>query len=275
MDRLQEFLEEDLGSGDITTELIVPDRIGKAIIRCEAAAILAGIEEAATIFEDGDLDVEILSEDGDEVGAGQAVMEVEGPLADILTRERTALNMLMRMSGIATMTDAAIEACQKANPDVRIAATRKTTPGFRFFEKKAVILGGGDPHRYGLYDHILIKDNHILACGGVRKAMELVQDAPFTYKVEIEVESQKDAVTAAQMGADIILCDPHRAVVNGPALLYGATVTSPDVRAGMALVIAAACAHGESIIQNIYQIERGYEALSSKLEGLGIAITRR
>ncbi|MDD3398345.1 MAG: carboxylating nicotinate-nucleotide diphosphorylase [Candidatus Methanomethylophilaceae archaeon] len=207
MDRLQEFLEEDLGSGDITTELIVPDRIGKAIIRCEAAAILAGIEEAATIFEDGDLDVEILSEDGDEVGAGQAVMEVEGPLADILTRERTALNMLMRMSGIATMTDAAIEACQKANPDVRIAATRKTTPGFRFFEKKAVILGGGDPHRYGLYDHILIKDNHILACGGVRKAMELVQDAPFTYKVEIEVESQKDAVTAAQMGADIILLD--------------------------------------------------------------------
>ena len=78
-----------------------------------------------------------------------------------------------------------------------------------------------------------------------------------------------------RMGADIILCDPHRAVVNGPALLYGATVTSPDVRAGMALVIAAACAHGESIIQNIYQIERGYEALSSKLEGLGIAITRR
>ncbi|MGE4274850.1 MAG: carboxylating nicotinate-nucleotide diphosphorylase [Candidatus Methanomethylophilaceae archaeon] len=207
MDRLQAFLDEDLGSGDITTELIVPDIIGKAVIRCEAAAVLAGVEEAATVFEDGDLDVELLSEDGDEVGAGQAIMEVEGPLADILIRERTALNMLMRMTGIATMTATAVEACQKVDPDVRIAATRKTTPGFRFFEKKAVILGGGDPHRYGLYDHILIKDNHILACGGVRKAMELVRDAPFTYKVEIEVENQKDAVMAAQMGADIILLD--------------------------------------------------------------------
>jgi len=207
VERLRKFLEEDLGSGDITSELLVPDVDGRAVITCEAAAVLAGLEEAATLFEDGDLDITIFHEDGARLKPGDAVLEIEGPLAEILVRERTALNLLMRMTGIATMTDAALESCRSSNPDIRIAATRKTTPGFRFFEKKAVILGGGDPHRYGLYDHILIKDNHLKACGGVAAAMEIMRDAPFTYKVEIEVENMEDAVLAAKMGADIILLD--------------------------------------------------------------------
>lgn len=207
MERLRKFLEEDLGSGDITSELLIPDVDGRVVITCEAAAVLAGVDEAASLFEDGDLEVAILREDGARVRPGDAVMEVEGPLAEILVRERTALNMLMKMTGIATVTDAALQSCRAVNPNIRIAATRKTTPGFRFFEKKAVILGGGDPHRYGLYDHILIKDNHLKACGGVVAAMEIMRDAPFIYKVEIEVECMKDALLAAEMGADIILLD--------------------------------------------------------------------
>ncbi len=207
MERLRAFLAEDLGFGDITTELTVPDVEGKAIIRCEAQAVLAGAEEAAIIFEDDGLEVELLADDGDDLVPGQEIMEVEGLLSVILSRERTALNMLMQMSGVATMTDAALRAARKTNPDIVIAGTRKTTPGFRFFQKKAIMLGGGDPHRYGLYDHILIKDNHIRACGGISEAMELAADAPMAYKVEIEVESKEDALLAASLGADIVLLD--------------------------------------------------------------------
>lgn len=204
---LRPFLDEDVGSGDITAETFVPDVQGRACIICEEDAVVAGLEEAAEIFRLLGVSSEKLTADGGRVPKGAKVMTVSGPLRGILTGERVALNFLMRMSGIATGTDSAVRRIRTKDPDLMIAGTRKTTPGFRAFEKKAVSLGGGWPHRNGLYDMVLIKDNHILACGGVGKAMELTRNVPKGMKTEIEVENIGDGILAAEMGADIIMAD--------------------------------------------------------------------
>ena len=141
------------------------------------------------------------------VEKGDAVLSVRGPARAVLTGERLALNFLMRMSGIATLTNDLLQRCRKVNPEVKVAATRKTTPGFREFEKRAVSLGGGDPHRFGLDDAILIKDNHIALAGGVREALRKAKAASFTKKIEVEVENEKDALVAAEEGADIVMLD--------------------------------------------------------------------
>ena len=207
MDHLGLFLEEDIGRGDITTDLLVPDKDGKADIVCESDAIAAGIEEAVTIFGRYGIKCELYAADGDRVRKGCAVMSISGPLKSIITAERTVLNIMMRMSGIATAANDVLLKCKQVNKHIRISGTRKTTPGFRMFEKKAIALGGGDPHRYGLDDMILVKDNHIKAAGGMKNVIELLKKAPFTKKAEIEVENTDDAVTAARGGADIILID--------------------------------------------------------------------
>lgn len=200
---LRVFLEEDVGKGDVTTALTVPSGSSKATIICEDNAIVAGIEEAVGIFNLMDIKCEVFVHDGERTSKGDAVMRISGQKASILTCERTALNFLMRMSGIATATAMAAELCAPA----KVAGTRKTTPGFRKYEKKAIELGGGLSHRHGLYDAILIKDNHIMAAGGLVEAMDAVLDAPYSMSVEVEVETLSDAVTAAKMGADIILVD--------------------------------------------------------------------
>ncbi|AIZ57151.1 nicotinate-nucleotide pyrophosphorylase [Candidatus Methanoplasma termitum] len=204
---LRPFLDEDVGSGDITTEMFVPDILGKAVIMCEEDAVIAGLEEAAEIFRLLGADSEQLVVDGERVRKDTDVMIVEGPLRSILTGERVALNFLMRMSGIATETNSIMTKVRERDKHLMIAGTRKTTPGFRAFEKKAIALGGGWPHRNGLYDMILIKDNHILACGGVSKAMERTSNVPDGIKVEIEVTNITDGIVAAKMGADIIMAD--------------------------------------------------------------------
>ena len=130
-----------------------------------------------------------------------------GALRSLLTGERLALNFLMRMSGIATATNKVVQACRARNPDIRVAATRKTTPGFRPFEKRAVVLGGGDPHRSRLDDAILIKDNHLAVVGSITEAVRRAKKVSFTKKVEIEVESLDEGEEAARAGADIILLD--------------------------------------------------------------------
>ncbi len=206
-DDIDRFLREDIGTGDITTSMFVPDIAGQAVIRCEQDAVVAGLEEASEIFSRMGVRSESLIGDGDRVKADTEVMRVSGPLRSILTCERTALNMMMRMSGIATMVSDATAICRRKSQTVKVAGTRKTTPGFRRYEKKAIVLGGGDPHRYGLYDLILIKDNHIKAVGGVMNAMEIAMDAPYNMKVEIEVENETDAAIAARCGADIIMMD--------------------------------------------------------------------
>jgi nicotinate-nucleotide pyrophosphorylase (carboxylating) len=204
---LRPFLKEDVGSGDITTDIFVPDVRGKACIICEETAVIAGLEEAAEIFRLLGVSSERLVADGERVTKDAAVMRLEGPLRGILTGERTALNFLMRMSGIATETDSIVMRIREKAPQLKIAGTRKTTPGFRPFEKKAIALGGGWPHRSGLYDMVIVKDNHILACGGLGYALERIQDVPDGTKVEVEVSNIDDGVLAARMGADIIMAD--------------------------------------------------------------------
>jgi nicotinate-nucleotide pyrophosphorylase (carboxylating) len=204
---LRPFLEEDVGSGDITTDTLVPDVHGKAYIICEEDAVIAGLDEAADIFRLLGVSPRLLASDGERVEKNSRVMIVEGPIRGILTGERTALNFLMRMSGIATETNLIVRMVREKDPDLKIAATRKTTPGFRAFEKKAVLLGGGWPHRSGLYDMVMIKDNHILACGGIANALKKIGDIPSGIKVEIEVENIEEGIMAAKAGADIIMAD--------------------------------------------------------------------
>ena len=203
-----EYLHEDIGSGDVTTDLLVPpDSRGVGRIVAKESCVLAGVQEAADVFAELGATPEKPTDEGVAVAEGDVVLIVRGPTKALLTGERLALNFLMRMSGIATVTNDLLVRCRKANADVRIAATRKTTPGFREFEKRAVMIGGGDPHRFGLDDAILIKDNHIAVAGGVREALRSAKRASFTKKVEIEVETEEDAVAAAEEGADIVMLD--------------------------------------------------------------------
>jgi nicotinate-nucleotide pyrophosphorylase (carboxylating) len=220
---ISQFLEEDVGTGDITTDTLLGEEKATGIIITNEPCTVAGIEEAGLVFKQYGLQVEELVKDGADVMDGTKVMRIGGKAHAILKAERTALNILMRMSGIATKTRSLILSCRPVNPAIIIACTRKTTPGFRYFEKKAVVLGGGDSHRYGLDDAILIKDNHLAVVGGIEKALEKaksveLQDkqtsAPdfatrsFAHrKIEIEVEDVDGAVKAAKAGAEIIMLD--------------------------------------------------------------------
>ena len=203
-----EYLREDIGSGDVTTDLLIPpDSRGIGRITAKESGVLAGAMEAADVFAELGAAPERTIDEGATVAEGDVVLIVRGPTKALLTGERLALNFLMRMSGIATVTNDLLARCRRTNPGVRIAATRKTTPGFREFEKRAVTIGGGDPHRFGLDDAILIKDNHIAVAGGVREALRSAKRASFTKKVEIEVETEEDAVVAVEEGADIVMLD--------------------------------------------------------------------
>jgi nicotinate-nucleotide pyrophosphorylase (carboxylating) len=206
MKDIERFLLEDVGRGDLTAELVVPDTNGRASIICERDAVVAGIEEACMVFSLLGADASPVVEDGDRVAAGDRIVSITGPVRGIITAERTALNFLMRMSGIATATAKAAELLGK-DSGTQVCGTRKTTPGFRKYEKKAIRLGGGAEHRFGLYDMILIKDNHIKACGSVENAMTEALKTQFHVKVEIEVNNVADAVTVAEMGADIVMAD--------------------------------------------------------------------
>jgi nicotinate-nucleotide pyrophosphorylase (carboxylating) len=206
--KFQEFLKEDLGSGDITSELVVlADAKAKGTIICKEPCVLAGAQEACMLFEELGLRVVSHKRDGSKLRKGESVVIVTGPARAILAGERLALNIVMRMSGIATLTRSLVERCRKVNPRVKVAATRKTTPGFRDFEKKAVLIGGGDPHRMGLYDAVLIKNNHIRLAGDIKEALQRARRGSFTKKVEIEVESREQALDALEGGADIIMLD--------------------------------------------------------------------
>lgn len=207
--RLLEFLEEDLGFGDITTNALIPeDAIAEARIIVKRDGVIAGIREAGIILKLLNVNFKPLVKDGDRVTSGQTIVELSGSARAILSAERTILNIMMRMSGIATETAKLVDAAKKNNPKLRIACTRKTTPGFRYFEKRAVILGGGDSHRFRLDDMILIKDNHLSIVGGVKEAVNQARSrCSFSKKIEIEVENADQASEAASAGADIIMFD--------------------------------------------------------------------
>lgn len=205
---LLRFLEEDLGSGDITTRALVSggDRVRASLV-ARQACIVCGLDEAAAVFAHLGAKVERLARDGDRVGAATPVLRVDGPAAAVLTGERLALNLLMRMSGIATLTRRLQDAVGARNPACRVAATRKTTPGFRKFEKRAVEVGGGDPHRFGLFDAFLVKDNHLLVERDVRAAVARCRALDPTKLLQVEADRPAQAFEAAEAGADAVLLD--------------------------------------------------------------------
>ena len=213
MDDIDRYLKEDLGKkGDITSIALFSSQRARAVILAKEDGIVAGLEEAAEVFKRSGATATLLVQDGAAITKGTTVVEIQGPARSILKGERLALNIIGRMSGIASETKQLAERCKQINPKVTVAATRKTTPGFRMFEKKAVILGGGEPHRYGLYDAVLIKDNHLKIMGSVEAAITVVKKKIQHTTIEIEVENESDACTAAQMNVDVIMLDnldPH------------------------------------------------------------------
>lgn len=205
MDELSKFLKEDIGEGDITTDAVVfRDAKAAAEIVAGEEGVLAGVKEVAQLLDQEGLFCKTSFEDGDGIKKGSVVLEVSGSTRKILKTERLALNILMRMSGIATHAKAL---SKKALPyGVKIAGTRKTTPGFRYFEKKAIKVGGGHPHRRGLDDAFLIKDNHIKV-SGLKEAIGRVKKSKISKDIEVEVSNKEDALLACRIGADIIMLD--------------------------------------------------------------------
>lgn len=208
-EQLRAWLSEDIGSGDVTTMATVPQgHTSRGIIHAKQAGILAGIPLARLVFEvvDKELKFNSLVTDGTRVERGTVLAIVEGSTHSILTGERLALNLLQRLSGIATKTNEYVAAAERY--PAKIADTRKTTPGHRTLEKYAVRIGGGVNHRFGLYDAVMIKDNHIKAAGGIREAVRLAKvRIPHTMMIEVEAESLAQAWEAVQAGAHIIMLD--------------------------------------------------------------------
>ena len=205
--KLLDALREDDPFWDITSA-IIPKEYGEACVRVKEDCVIAGMEEVVEFLKLIGLDFVVLKGDGEVARVGDCVLIIKGQKPDLLKVERVVLNVLMRASGIATMTRRILDKARRVNPNVRVAATRKTTPFLRYLEKKAVVIGGGDPHRFSLSDSILIKDNHVRAIGGLDRALKLAREvAPFTAKIEVEVGNVEEAVRAAELGADIIMLD--------------------------------------------------------------------
>ncbi len=209
VESIKQWLEEDIGSGDITTEVTVPaGHESKGIIHAKEEGIIAGIELAHQVFQVVDPLLSFTPEvkDGDFVAKGTILGVVEGSTHSILTGERLALNLLQRMSGVATKTRAFADAIDGL--PARIVDTRKTTPGHRMLEKYAVRVGGGSNHRFGLYDAVMIKDNHIKGSGGIAQAVSRARaNIPHTMKIEVETENIRQVEEALAAGADIIMLD--------------------------------------------------------------------
>jgi len=208
-EKIRKFLEEDIGQGDITTLLTVPSgTIVEAEIVAKESGVIAGIEEALTMLESFGFQVRVLASDGSRVKEKATVLEMVGDARTLLSIERTLLNLLTRMSGIATATSRLIEKVHRAGYKTRIACTRKVAPGLSYFDKRAVMLGGGDTHRLHLDDLIIVKDNHLAVVGDVGEAVKRVREAvSFSKKIEIEVSTEKEALEAAKAGADIVMLD--------------------------------------------------------------------
>lgn len=202
-------LKEDISSEDITTNSVMREKkLGTVQLICKQDGVIAGLEIFKRVFEllDRETITKLYFKDGDKVKKGDLLGEVEGDIRVLLSGERTALNYLQRMSGIATYTNNMVKLLEGSS--VKLLDTRKTTPNMRIFEKYAVKVGGGNNHRYNLSDGILLKDNHIDAAGGVANAIKMAKEyAPFVRKIEVEVENLDMLKEALEAGADIIMLD--------------------------------------------------------------------
>lgn len=238
---ITDSLMEDIGTGDITTNSIVTDdAVTTAFIYTKEAGVIAGMPVVERVFKSLNNDIQFTAKvkDGERVEARTVLAEISGSARAILTGERVALNFLQRLSGIATKTAALVELVSMY--PVRIVDTRKTTPGLRMLEKYAVRMGGGSNHRFGLYDAILIKDNHIKVAGGISEAVNIARrNNPHTVKVEVEVQTLADVEQALAVHADIIMLDNM-----DPALMREAV----EMIKGRALVEASGGISEETVV---------------------------
>ncbi|MEJ8546206.1 carboxylating nicotinate-nucleotide diphosphorylase [Brevibacillus borstelensis] len=226
--KIEEWLHEDIGFGDVTTMSTIPEtEAGTGILYAKEAGIIAGLSVAELVFATVDPALSFTSrvQEGARVEVGEQVAEVSGSVRSILSGERLALNLLQRMSGIATRTRQYADAV--AGTKARVVDTRKTTPGLRMLEKYAVRIGGGHNHRYALYDAVMIKDNHIKGAGGIAQAVAAARAAiPHTMKIEVEAESLEQVQEALDAGADIIMLDnmPNDRMREAVAMIGGRAV---------------------------------------------------
>lgn len=206
---IESALKEDVTSEDVTTNSVMPERtMGQVDLICKEDGVICGLQVFARAFEllDETTEIKLFVKDGDQVKAGQLMGTVTGDIRVLLVGERTGLNYLQRMSGIASYTNSIAKLLKDSK--VKLLDTRKTTPNNRIFEKYAVRVGGGNNHRYNLTDGVLLKDNHIGAAGGVKQAIEMAKEyAPFVRKIEVEVENLDMVKEAVEAGADIIMLD--------------------------------------------------------------------
>jgi nicotinate-nucleotide pyrophosphorylase (carboxylating) len=261
-------LEEDLGPGDLTTSLLgLGDAPARAKIVARESGVLFGMEVARTVFRTLDRRVifKTVVDDGRKFSAGQVVARLQGPAGPILAGERVALNFLQRLSGIATLTAAFV--ARADNVAVTILDTRKTTPGLRSLEKAAVKAGGGENHRFGLYDGIMIKDNHKRLCGGVGAAVKVAQENRRRgMPIYVEAETVDEAVEAAAAGADVIMLDnfdPDEAsdacaAINGHAVV--------EISGGVTLSNVAAYARTSATRISVGALTHSAPALDFSLE---------
>ena len=222
-------LNEDVGTGDITTETTIPaDKCAFGRFIAKEDMVICGLDVAELVFHKVDENIKFTAncKDGDSIQKGFVIAEVTGNARNVLTGERTALNLMQRMTGVATRTNEAVKCVEGTN--AKIADTRKTTPGLRVLEKYAVRVGGGSNHRFNLADGVLIKDNHIAVSGGITNAVKNARaQAPHTIKIEVEVENKDQLLEAIEAGADIIMLDNMSneemaecvRIVNGRAML--------------------------------------------------------
>lgn len=230
VDWLGLYLLEDLGPGDATSNAVVPaSATGRARIVARERLLVAGVGYACEVFGRLGATAIAKAKDGAWVKAGAVLVEVSGPSRAILSAERVSLNLLARMSGIATQTRILADALKARGSEAKVAGTRKTTPGFRFFEKDAIRIGGGEPHRMGLWDAAMVKDNHIAAVGSAKSAVEAVRRTRPDLVVTCEVESKADALAAAAAGVHWLLIDNQTAAV-GKAWAKEVAARFPEVR---------------------------------------------
>ncbi|WP_060787737.1 carboxylating nicotinate-nucleotide diphosphorylase [Geobacillus zalihae] len=206
---LRQFFLEDIGDGDVTSETIFPaHERASGMFMAKADGVVAGVGMIAAGYQllDPRVEVTIMKQDGERVQAGETIAVASGPVGPLLSGERVILNLLQRLSGIATVTRQAVDLL--GNSSTRICDTRKTTPGLRMLEKYAVTCGGGYNHRFGLYDGVMIKDNHIAFCGSIARAVKTVRERlGHMVKIEVETETEDEVLEAVEAGVDVIMFD--------------------------------------------------------------------
>lgn len=275
---ITQFLDEDLGRGDITTQSTVADGVrGRGKFLAKQEMVVAGLEVAEAVFTalEIDLQLEAFVYEGEKVKANTEIARLDGPASVLLAGERLALNLMQRMSGIATVTSKYVEAI--AGTNARIVDTRKTIPGLRVIDKYAVLVGGGHNHRFGLDDGILIKDNHIMLAGGIEPAIKRARErAGHLHKIEIEVSNFEQLQEAIDLGADIILLDNMtpaqvtdavgivRKSERGKYIMLEASggITLENVadyaKAGVDLISIGALTHSAPAVDISFKISPGY-----------------